>query len=188
MGLLIKIIVIGILVVFAMCVAALISSEIDASKIKEERENFAADCRSKIMKNFSIKIPCYYQSENYASIECEVPSIKCQLAVNFRVMRALLCIKHFVNGVLTTVDVYKKSGSGEFIHDSTLSRREYIDILIRDRYTSGTDEKELYRLYCGDYSSQEEKFSTECFLSCASEVSIVRWCENEDFLKDFLAD
>lgn len=177
-------ILICVLGFFILCAIALISSEADNKKIKKEREAFADDCSSSILRKFSVQISCFYNYGNYSRTDCESPAAKYQLAVNFRLMRAILSIKNFENGVLASVDIYRKSGSGEFEHYCRFSRKEYIDILLANGYTfTGTDENELFS---GRYSSQEEKRSTERFLCSASEMPIVRRCENSDFLKEFL--
>ena len=98
-------------------------------------------------------------------------------------MRAVLILKHFKNQALTAVDVYKKSGAGAFSLYRQYSRVEYLDILIRNGYVFGVPENVLLS---GKYSSQEEKYSTESFICSASDLPVIRWCENDDFLKEFL--
>lgn len=176
---------VGFLVVvfFVLCFVVHISFELDGSKVQKKCENFAADCELEIKKRFGISIRCYYSGYFDMSTDCEVPSIKCQLDINYRVMRAVLILKHFENQILTSVDVYKKSEGGEFKQYCQYSRKEYLDILIRNGYSFSVPENELYS---AKYSSQEEKYSTESFICSASDLPVIRWCENEDFLRDFL--
>ena len=114
--------------------------------------------------------------------ECDTPSAKYNLAVDYKVMRAVLVVKHFKNGILTSIDTYKKSAGSGFKLYRQYSRQEYIDILSLNDYKFSVNRNELLS---GNYSNPEMKNRTEDFIRGATTIPFLYRCENRDFLKDF---
>lgn len=161
-------------------------------EIHNRRVQFGNACHIEVQKRFLISIPCYYPGGDYYLFfsynsyddRCinKSDASKFDFTINFRLLRAVLCIMKSSHGILKQVEVYKKRGNEPFKHAGTLSRKEYINILINNGYHFGMDEE---KLYAGIYKSQEEKESIEEFLLTPSQMPILYIYENDDYLKDY---
>lgn len=104
----------------------------------------------------------------------QCPNMVFSIYINCRIMRSVVIIRKVKTGQLESVEVYERSGYGEYQKYRMFSRKDYLDLMVEYGYSFG-----------GSIPYNGSDDSCESFIINASDGVILEPYESYDFCTDF---